>query len=81
MAYDADNRLTSAAGTPTTLDNGADLHIIQELLGHARLDTTQIYTHVSIAQLREVPARCHPRGQAKTTADLLDGTKPATSQP
>jgi integrase/recombinase XerD len=63
------------------LDNGADLRMIQELLGHARLDTTQIYTHVSIAQLREVHARCHPRGQAKTTADLPDGTKPATSRP
>ncbi len=35
--------------------------MIQELLGHVRLDTTQIYTAVSIAQLREVHARCHPR--------------------
>ncbi len=47
------------------LENGADLRMIQELLGHARLDTTQIYTAVSIAQLREVHARCHPRGRAK----------------
>lgn len=48
------------------LENGADLRMIQELLGHARLDTTQIYTAVSITQLREVHARCHPRGQAKS---------------
>ena len=47
------------------LENGADLRMIQELLGHARLDTTQIYTAVSITQLREVHARCHPHGQAR----------------
>ncbi|HRE07402.1 MAG TPA: site-specific tyrosine recombinase XerC [Opitutaceae bacterium] len=46
------------------LENGADLRMIQELLGHARLDTTQIYTAVSITQLRETHARCHPRGKA-----------------
>jgi len=43
----------------------SDLRMIQELLGQARVDTTQIYTAVSIAQLREVHARCHPHGQAK----------------
>ena len=37
---------------------------IQQLLGHARLDTTQIYTEVSIVQLREVHARTHPHGKA-----------------
>jgi len=42
------------------LENGADIRIIQELLGHARLDTTQIYTDVSIVQLRAVHARTHP---------------------
>lgn len=59
------------------LENGADLRVIQELLGHARLDTTQIYTQVSITQLREVHAKCHPRGTAKP--DLQPDTKPATS--
>ena len=51
------------------LENGADLRMIQELLGHARLDTTQIYTAVSITQLREVHARCHPRGQVKSAPE------------
>jgi integrase/recombinase XerD len=41
---------------------GADIRHVQEMLGHARLDTTQIYTHVSITALQEVHTRCHPRG-------------------
>ena len=42
------------------LENGADIRLIQQLLGHARLDTTQIYTEVAIRALREVHARTHP---------------------
>ena len=42
------------------LENGADIRFIQQLLGHAKLDTTAIYTQVSIKQLQEVHARCHP---------------------
>ena len=43
-------------------ERGADIRVIQQLLGHAKLETTQIYTEVSIKQLREVHERTHPAG-------------------
>lgn len=45
------------------LENGADIRFVQEMLGHAQLSTTQIYTQVAIHKLKEVHAATHPSGR------------------
>jgi len=46
------------------LEGGADLRIVQELLGHVSVSTTEIYTHVQTRRLRELHAECHPHGRS-----------------
>jgi integrase/recombinase XerC len=43
------------------LDRGADILSVKELLGHASLSSTQIYTHMTVERLREIYERSHPR--------------------
>jgi len=64
------------------LENGADIRYIQAMLGHARLTTTEIYTHVTIAKLKEIHARTHPAEQpaarsSRTNTDAGDDALPA----
>jgi integrase/recombinase XerD len=47
------------------LENGADIRFIQAILGHAQLSTTEIYTHVTIAQLKEVHHLTHPAERSR----------------
>ena len=47
------------------LENGADLRVIQEMLGHVKLTTTQLYTRVSINLLRQVYSATHPGAHLK----------------
>lgn len=59
------------------LENGADIRFIQQMLGHAQLDTTQIYTQVSIRMLKQIHTATHPAAKIKKAASKeTDGTAP-----
>jgi integrase/recombinase XerD len=62
------------------LENGADIRFIQQLLGHEKLDTTAIYTEVSIKQLQEVHARCHPTSRLPAENSVANGGGTAHTQ-
>jgi integrase/recombinase XerD len=60
------------------LENGADVRYIQQLLGHANLETTAIYTEVTITQLLAVHARCHPSAQPENPTTLQNAASVAS---
>ena len=59
------------------LENGADIRIVQEMLGHAKLTTTELYTRVSINLLKQVYAATHPGANLKRPAATTGSGMPS----
>jgi site-specific recombinase XerD len=64
------------------LDRGVDIRVVQELLGHTSVSTTQVYTHVGVERLKDVYRKAHPHagaGQAKNRSgtETTEGTREA----
>ncbi len=63
------------------LEGGADIRYIQQMLGHAKLDTTQIYTHVSVRMLKEIHSATHPGAKLEANTNEKQDDKPEQDKP
>ncbi len=63
------------------LEGGADIRYIQQMLGHAKLDTTQIYTHVSVRMLKEIHSATHPGAKLEAATNDSQDDKPQRGGP
>jgi len=61
------------------LENGCDVRFIQAMLGHAKLETTQIYTQVSIRKLKEIHEATHPAKMNREEIDALPPDEPPST--